>query len=172
MSPTAIARGALLAAVFALAFDVRAVELEPFDARTPAALRAAHAGKPFVLVFWSTACEPCREELPLWASLRRRYPGVPVHLVHLSIDGSDPREEAGQLLAGLAASGLRTARVSDDVPERVFHAVDPEWRGELPAAWFFDSAHRSERRLGRVDAAWAESWMKARAREARTGRGR
>lgn len=164
MSATATTRRALLAVALALAGATPAAELEPFDARTPAALRAAHAGKPFVLVFWSTTCVPCREELPFWAALQRRYPEIPIHLVLVPISGDEERAEAPRLLQDLGGGGLRTAVASDEVLERVFHAVDPEWRGELPAAWFYDSAHRSERRLGRVDESWAEGWMKARAR--------
>jgi hypothetical protein len=138
-----------------------ASDLEPFDAATPAALRAANAGRPFVLVFWSTTCEPCVEELPLWVGLARRHPGIAVHLVLLPLSGSGEEADAKRLLAERGAGSLRVAAVRDDVPERVLHAVDPAWRGELPAAWFFDAAHRSERRLGRVEMSWVESWMKA-----------
>lgn len=158
-----LARAAMLAAALALVGAAPADVLEPFDARTPATLRAAHAGRPFVLVFWSAACAPCREDLPFWAGLHRRFPGIPIHLV--SIDGDGERAEVERLLRAVAGSGLRLAIASDEVPERVFHAVDPGWRGEVPAAWFFDAAHRPERRLGRVERSWAASWMRARARE-------
>jgi thiol-disulfide isomerase/thioredoxin len=162
MRALTIVRGAVLATALALAGAApAAVELEPFDARTPAALRAAHVGKPFVLVFWSTTCPPCVEELPHWAAMARRHPGIPIYLVLVPISGTGEVEEAKRLLQDLGASGARTAVAWDDVLERVFHAVDPAWRGELPAAWFFDAAHRSERRLGRVKASWVESWMKA-----------
>ena len=136
------------------------MRFDPFDARSPAALRAAHAGKAFALVFWSPSCEPCRDELPLWASLARRHPGLPIHLVMLPLAEGD-EEEARPVLAKLAASGVRTALATGDVPERIFHAVDPGWRGELPAAFLFDSAHLVERRLGRVDASWVEAWAGA-----------
>jgi thiol-disulfide isomerase/thioredoxin len=163
MRATAVIRGGGLATALPVAgAAAAAVELEPFDARTPAALRAAHAGKPFVLAFWSTTCPPCLEELPHWAALARSHPGIPIHLVLVPISGSSEVVEAKRLLRELADSGVRTAVAGDDVLERVFHAVDPAWRGELPAAWFFDSAHRSERRLGRVEASWVESWMQAR----------
>lgn len=172
MSARAILRGAALAALAAsvalAGAAAAAVELEPFDARTPAALRAAHAGEPFVLVFWSTTCAPCLEELPRWVALARRHRGIPIHLVLVPISGSDEVEEAKRLLERLGESGVRTAVASDDVLERVFHAVDPAWRGELPAAWFFDAAHRGERRLGRVEASWVEAWMKARPAAGRT----
>lgn len=154
--------GVALAVTWAAGAARGAVELEPFDAGTPAALRAAHAGRPFVLVFWSTTCQPCLEELPHWAALARRHPGIAIHLVLVPISGSGEADDAQRLLEALGDSGLRAAVAWDEVLERVFHAVDPSWRGELPAVWFFDSAHRSERRLGRVEASWVDSWMKAR----------
>jgi thiol-disulfide isomerase/thioredoxin len=170
VSPTSILRGAAIAAALALAGAAAAdVELAPFDGATPAALRAEHAGRPFVLVFWSTTCAPCVEELPHWAETARRHPAVPVHLVLVPIGGAGEVEEAKRLLDALAESRLRTAAASDDVLERVYHAVDPAWRGELPAAWFFDAAHRSERRLGRVDASFVEAWMTARGARAPSG---
>jgi thiol-disulfide isomerase/thioredoxin len=137
------------------------MRFDRFDARSPAALRAAHAGKAFVLVFWSPSCEPCRDELPLWSSLARRHPGLPIHLVMLPLVEGD-EEEAKPILRALAGSGVRTAVATDDVPERIFHAVDPGWRGELPAAFLFDSTHRVERRLGRVAASYLEAWAGAR----------
>ena len=169
MRMTMFLRAGLLAAALALAGAARggaasAPELAPFDARSPAALRATHAGRPFVLVFWSTTCDPCLEELPRWAALARRYPEIPIHLVLLPLSGGEERAQARRLLADLGNTGLRTAAVSDDdALERVLFAVDPAWRGELPAAFFLDAAHGSERRLGRVDPGWVEAWMKAKA---------
>lgn len=175
MTTTTILRSAVLWACLAVTSAAgaaaAAVELEPFDAGTPAALRAAHQGKPFVLVFWSTTCAPCLEELPHWAELARRHPGIAIHLVLVPISGSDEEEQAKRLLEPLVASGVRAAVAGDEVLERTFHAVDPAWRGELPAAWFFDAAHQSERRLGRVEASWVDAWMKARGATVSNDRG-
>jgi len=45
-----------------------AAEPRPFDTGSMAAIRAAQAGKPFVLALWSVHCPPCREDLTLLAS--------------------------------------------------------------------------------------------------------
>ena len=121
--------------------------LQPFTAATPEALRAAHAGRPWVLVLWSVSCEPCRAELAHWAERRRENPGIAIEVV--SIDDASETELAGRLLAqaGLAVAPpkgkARTARAAqwifaDDYVERLRHAIDPGWHGEVPRTYFFD----------------------------------
>lgn len=145
--------GAILWAGFAQAGEVT---LKPFDAQSPAAIRSAHAGKPFVLVLWSLHCAPCREEMPHWVALKRRHPQLPILLV--AADG--PEDEAGvrTLLARTPHAGIETWTFADEYVERVRYAIDREWRGELPRAYFFDAAHRAEARSGKIDPAWAQAW--------------
>jgi thiol-disulfide isomerase/thioredoxin len=67
-----------------------------------AALRAAQAGKPFVLAFWSVHCEPCREEMAHWGAWSRRHPGVSFVLV--ATDEAGDRELAASFLARQGAA--------------------------------------------------------------------
>lgn len=154
-------RSAALAVALFLALPAAAsaapVELKPFDAQAPAAIRAARAGQPFVLAFWSVNCAPCRDELPHWSALQRRHPQVPILLV-----ATDPAEEQEAVKALLARHGLaegETWTFADDYLERVRYAVDPRWRGELPRSYFFDARHQADARSGRLDPAWVESWL-------------
>lgn len=138
--------------------------LQAFDAGTPAALRARHAGQPYVLAFWSTTCEPCREEMPVFRALQRKYPGVPIHLV-----AADPPGEQAAINAFLKR--YDPGRVSrwafaDEFAERVRHAIDPAWRGELPRTYLFDARHVPETITGRLEPARLEAWMRAQARPA------
>jgi thiol-disulfide isomerase/thioredoxin len=156
----------VLAAALMLATSVSAAELRPFDAKSPEAIRAANAGKPFVLAFWSVYCEPCREEMALWKSMRHKYPEVPVILV-----ATDPPEERAMVekfLARFSPGPVQTWTFADDFAERVRFAVDRSWRGELPRTYFFDASHRPLARSGIPDRAWVEDWFSRQA----TNRGR
>jgi thiol-disulfide isomerase/thioredoxin len=46
---------------------------------------AEFRGRPLVLNFWATWCEPCRREIPLLTALHRQY-GNDVHIVGVAVD--------------------------------------------------------------------------------------
>lgn len=147
----------LLAAALMLAAGVSAAELRPFDAKSLDAIRAANAGKPFVLAFWSVYCEPCREEMGLWKSVRRKYPNIPVILV--ATDPPGEKALVAKFLARFSPGPVQNWAFADDFSERVRFAVDRTWRGELPRTYFFDASHRSLTRSGVPDRAWVEDWL-------------
>ena len=78
------------------------------DGRGPMHL-AALVGRPVVLTFWATWCEPCRAELPAFARLRETY-GDTVSLLTVS------DEPAGRARAFLQAQHFDFPVVED--PER------------------------------------------------------
>lgn len=149
--------GLLVAAIVMFAGTAAGAELQTFDAKSLDTIRAAHAGKPFVLAFWSVYCEPCREEMALWKSLRSKYPGVPVVLVT-----TDPPEERAAVVKFLARHNpgrVEHWAFADEFSERVRYAVDRSWRGELPRTYLFDAAHQSLARSGVPDRRWIDDWF-------------
>jgi len=46
-------------------------------------------GRPLVINFWATWCEPCRREVPLLRSLRRERAGEGLEVVGIAIDSPD-----------------------------------------------------------------------------------
>ena len=142
--------------------------LRDFDAKSLAAIRGANQGRPFVLALWSIHCEACLREMPQWAQLRRRYPGVRIVLV-----ATDPRQERPQLrkfLDGQTLDGVQTWAFVDDFEERVRFAIDRSWRGELPRTYLFDASHRAEPRSGPADPKWIEPWLARQSTARRPGR--
>jgi thiol-disulfide isomerase/thioredoxin len=47
-------------------------------------------GRPLVINFWATWCEPCRREIPLLQSLRRKYAANGLEIVGIGIDQAGP----------------------------------------------------------------------------------
>lgn len=45
--------------------------------------------KPALLVFWSLFCEPCKEELPLFAWIGDKYQGEGLQVIGVNLDGSN-----------------------------------------------------------------------------------
>jgi thiol-disulfide isomerase/thioredoxin len=155
----ALLRSALVALVLAgiAARNVDAGELRDFDAKSVAAIRAAHSGQPFVLAFWSIYCEPCRDEMGQWGPLQRRHPGVPILLV--ATDPPRDRAMLAQLLSRHDLAGVQTWAYADEFEERVRFAVDRAWGGELPRTYLYDAAHKIQARSGPAELAWLESWL-------------
>lgn len=131
--------------------------LTPFDASSPAFLQQAHAGKAYVIVFWSVSCAPCLAEMPAWRARRQRHPDVPI--IHVA---TEPIADAEIILGVLdrydpGTTGHRA--FADDHAEPIRHAVDPAWRGETPKAYFFDRRHVRTVQTGTVDPAWVSQWL-------------
>lgn len=129
----------------------------PFDATSVERIKRQHAGKPFVLAFWSITCEPCREEMHVWKAMRAKHPGVPIHLVAAD-PGTTPRELA-RFLAQHDPGTVTRWSFADAFVERVRHSVDPKWRGELPRTYFFDADHRPLAHSGVISAVDADAWF-------------
>jgi thiol-disulfide isomerase/thioredoxin len=152
----------MIRVVFAIVFlsfiqPASGADLKPFDAKSPAAIQRAHAGKPYLLVMWSLYCDPCRHEMALWGPLRRKYPGVGFVLV--STDGEGERAKVADFLRRHDLSGVQTWMFADEFSERVRYAVDPAWRGELPRTYVYDASHRREAYSGVLDPKALEAWL-------------
>jgi thiol-disulfide isomerase/thioredoxin len=48
------------------------------------------AGRPLLINFWATWCEPCRREIPLLKSLRKEHAAKRLEIVGIAIDFLDP----------------------------------------------------------------------------------
>lgn len=133
----------------------------PFLPATAKALRATHAGRPWVLVLWSVECEPCRRELADWAAWRRQRPDVAVEWVSTDDPAQAATVERLLAAAGLGGENGRQWIFADDTVERLRHAVDPGWHGELPRTLFYAADGRVSARSGVVDGAWLAAWYAA-----------
>lgn len=134
----------------------QAAELRPFAAGSLHQIRAAHAGRPFVLVLWSLTCSHCQEELAQLGKFHQKRPELNVVLI-----STDTPDDAATLTATLARHGLARAEAwvyADAFTERLRFEIDPRWGGELPRTYFFDRAHAVTARSGTLAPAELERW--------------
>lgn len=135
-------------------------ELHPFKADSLPAIQRQFAGRPFILTLWSLTCHHCVRELQTLGRLARAERTLPLVIV-----STDTPAEAPEIRAALKRHGLDrldTWVFADAVPERLRHAIDPAWRGELPKSYLFDAAHRREAHSGLLDEARLKDWLKRR----------
>ena len=134
----------------------QAAELKPFVAGSMQQIRAAYAGRPFVLALWSLTCSHCQEELAQLGILHQKRPELNVVLI-----STDTPEDAKALTATLTRHGLARAETwvyADAYAERLRYEIDPRWGGELPRTYFFDRAHAVTVRSGTLAPAELERW--------------
>lgn len=134
-----------------------APELKPFVRGSAAEIAATHAGKPYILAFWSLTCTHCREELAVLADLLKRHPAASVVLV-----STDTPQDAAAIAATLdeyRLQGVEAWVFADSFAERLRADVDKKWRGELPRTYLYNPAHQPVVRSGKVSPADLAAWL-------------
>ncbi len=141
-----------------LSAGAAAGELRSFTGDSLPAIQKEFAGRPFILTLWSLTCHHCARELQALGRLARTERALPLVIV-----STDTPAEAREIQAALKRFGLArfdTWVFAEAVPERLRHAIDPAWRGELPRSYLFDAAHRRTAHSGLVNEAQLVEWLK------------
>lgn len=130
---------------------------KPFVAGSMQQIRAAHAGRPFLLALWSLTCSHCQEELARLGKLHEQRPELNVVLV-----STDTLDDAATLTTTLARHGLARAEswvFADGFVERLRFEIDPRWGGELPRTYLYAADHSARAVSGRLDPQQLEPWI-------------
>ena len=129
--PTALLVASLMAAEAGAPVHVDVAEL-------PAIVAAIKApGAQAVLVnVWASWCEPCREEMPDLVRFYRDHRAQGLRVVLISADDDDQRAEVARILGALGFDGPAFIKRGNDMS--FIDALDPKWKGALPATFLFD----------------------------------
>ena len=141
------------------AFAVQAAEPLPFRADSLEQIKAKYAGRPFILSLWSVNwCGHCITELTMLGKLAKTQRKLPLVLVATDTPEFSPAIE--QTLKSLGLAGKESWVFDDDIPERLRHAIDPAWYGELPRTYLYDARHQRQAVMGVLDEAMLKAWLK------------
>src|SRR5574340_649945 len=127
-----------------------------FTTDSLAKIKAQYAGRPLILSLWSVNdCSYCIAELTLFGQYAKTQKHLPLVLI-----ATDSPEFAPAMQKTLGQFGLGSmdSWVFDDaIPERLRHAIDPSWYGELPRTYLYYAHHRRGAGVGVLGAstAWA-----------------
>jgi len=97
---------------------------------------AAHRGKPLLVSFWATWCEPCRDEYPLVNELVRQYAPQGLTAFGVSLDDDAEINLVRHFLARTQPVFPNYRKRMGDTDE-FDHGVDPNWQGELPVNFLY-----------------------------------
>lgn len=142
---------ALLGALALAAVAAAEPAIRPFGPDSYAQIAAAADGKPQVVMVWSLDCSYCEPSFAALAQAQRR--GLKV--VTIATDPVDDPEAVALIRRKLAKAGLQaeTWAFGAAPAEQLRHAIDPNWRGEMPRSYWFDGRGRVRAYSGLIDAA-------------------
>ncbi len=114
------------------------VAVKEIDAAGLATLLRRKNGRPLLVNFWATWCEPCREEFPDLIKIDADYrsQGLDFFLVSLD-DIGEINAEVPKFLREMGAT-MPSYLLNAVDPDPAIKLVDPNWGGALPATVLYD----------------------------------
>lgn len=95
------------------------------------------SGKPLLINFWATWCDPCREEYPDLVKIDQEYRGK-IDFLTISLDDAADKDTAvPKFLADMKAEMPSYLLVTDN-EEAAMGVVSKEWTGGLPFTILYD----------------------------------
>ena len=98
---------------------------------------AKYRGKPLVVTFWATWCEPCRDEFPLLVELQKQYAPQGLAIFGVSLDDDADMNLVRRFLArNQPAFSNYRQKPGIDV-DAFYRGVNPAWSGTMPETIFY-----------------------------------
>jgi thiol-disulfide isomerase/thioredoxin len=95
-----------------------------------------YKGKPLLVNFWATWCEPCRDEYPLLNELAKEYAPQGLKVVGVSLDQDGDLILMRRFLARYKPIFPNYRKKKGD-EDAFVQAVMPGWNGSIPASVFY-----------------------------------
>lgn len=129
----------------------------PFTADSFEEIKASFADGEFLVGLWSVDCPPCLVELDMMGEVLKLNPDLPFVLI--STDSIENRKFAAEFLEDFDLHQVESWMFADNFEERLRYSIDPNWFGELPRSYFFDSNHQMNAHSGIMTAELLQAWF-------------
>jgi thiol-disulfide isomerase/thioredoxin len=106
------------------------------DAQGYTKLVQQYKGKPLLVTFWATWCEPCRDEYPMLNELAKRYAPQGLKVVGVDLDQDGDLILMRRFLARYKPI-FPNYRKKQGGEDAFVQAVLPGWNGSIPASVFY-----------------------------------
>jgi cytochrome c biogenesis protein CcmG/thiol:disulfide interchange protein DsbE len=96
-----------------------------------------YRGKPLLVAFWATWCEPCRDEFPMLVELSKQYAPQGLEIFGVSLDNDADMHLVRHFLT-LHHPTFPNYRQKPGIDVDEFYAdVNPAWTGTMPETIFY-----------------------------------
>src|ERR1017187_9791576 len=128
--------GMIAALAVTLASGQTAPRKDPalIDAQEYQNLVQTYKGKPLVVTFWATWCEPCRDEYPMLNELAKQYAPQGLKVVGVNLDDDGDLILMRRFMARYKPVFPNVRKKKGGEAEFV-EAVLPGWKGAIPASF-------------------------------------
>jgi thiol-disulfide isomerase/thioredoxin len=133
---TLLTMAAVLAVLAAEAQTTAAKDPELIDAQGYQKLVQQYKGKPLLVTFWATWCEPCRDEYPMLNELAKQYAPQGLKVVGVDLDQDGDLILMRRFLARYKPI-FPNYRKKQGGEDAFVQAVLPGWNGSIPASVFY-----------------------------------
>ena len=99
-------------------------------------LLARYRGRPVMVNFWATWCQPCHEEFPMVVALARQYAPQGLVVIGISLD-EDAEINLMRHFLARNRPGFLNYRKQPGNEAAFSHAVHLKWTGAIPATFFY-----------------------------------
>jgi len=98
---------------------------------------AKYSGKPLMVTFWATWCEPCRAEYPMLVSLAKQYEPQGLAVFGVSLDDDADMNLVHHFLTQNRPDFPNYRQKPGIDVDDFYHGVNPDWQGTMPQTVFY-----------------------------------
>jgi thiol-disulfide isomerase/thioredoxin len=115
-----------------------AVSTRAINAEEMQALLKRDGGRPLLVNFWATWCDPCREEFPDLVKIDKQYRPKDIDFITISLDDLADLKKAVPVFLREMRATMPNYLLNVSDPEPAIKAVDAAWDGALPATFLYN----------------------------------
>jgi thiol-disulfide isomerase/thioredoxin len=98
---------------------------------------AKYHGKPLVVNFWATWCEPCRDEYPLIVELASEFKAQGMSVIGINMDDDSDMNLVRRFIARTQPHFPNYRQKPGIDLDAFYRGVNPEWKGTMPQTVFY-----------------------------------
>jgi thiol-disulfide isomerase/thioredoxin len=98
---------------------------------------AKYRGKPLVVNFWATWCEPCRDEYPLIVELAARFKPQGVNVIGINMDDDSDMNLVRRFIARTQPHFPNYRQKPGIDLDAFYKGINPAWNGTMPQTIFY-----------------------------------